>query len=164
MKPENLKLHLILAQSANNTIGNGQDIPWSVKGEQVIFKAMTQFQWCIVGRKTYETVSHLADRKFIVLSRKNDFSLEGDDVRVSSIEEAFEFLKENEIKLAYVCGGGDIYRQFAPYSDYLHISELQAACAGDVKSPNFALSIYELVMEQPYQSNIDFVYRLYRRK
>lgn len=159
-----MKLHLILAQSANRIIGNGQDIPWSVKGEQVIFKAMTQFQWCIVGRKTYETVSHLADRKFIVLSRKNDFSLEVDDVKVSSIEEAFEFLKENGIKLAYVCGGGDIYRQFAPFSEYLHISELQEECSGDVKSPDFELSNYEMVMEQVYNSNLDFIYRLYRRK
>ncbi|MGY5526181.1 hypothetical protein ACXHYU_28310, partial [Klebsiella pneumoniae] len=36
-----MKLSLMVAISKNGVIGNGPDIPWSAKGEQLLFKAIT---------------------------------------------------------------------------------------------------------------------------
>ncbi|HFP6079903.1 TPA: dihydrofolate reductase, partial [Escherichia coli] len=49
-----MKLSLMVAISKNGVIGNGPDIPWSAKGEQLLFKAITYNQWLLVGRKTFE--------------------------------------------------------------------------------------------------------------
>nr|BCT22993.1 hypothetical protein [Klebsiella pneumoniae] len=46
-----MKISLISAVSENGVIGSGPDIPWSVKGEQLLFKALTYNQWLLVGRK-----------------------------------------------------------------------------------------------------------------
>ncbi|WP_308699550.1 dihydrofolate reductase, partial [Salmonella enterica] len=37
-------------------IGCGPHIPWSAKGEQLLFKALTYNQWLLVGRKTFESI------------------------------------------------------------------------------------------------------------
>ncbi|HCA4529037.1 TPA: dihydrofolate reductase, partial [Escherichia coli] len=43
-----MKISLISAVSENGVIGSGPDIPWSVKGEQLLFKALTYNQWLLV--------------------------------------------------------------------------------------------------------------------
>ncbi|EQB6762499.1 dihydrofolate reductase, partial [Escherichia coli] len=54
-----MKLSLMVAISKNGVIGNGPDIPWSAKGEQLLFKAITYNQWLLVGRKTFESMGAL---------------------------------------------------------------------------------------------------------
>ena len=54
-----MKLSLMVAVSENNVIGSGLDIPWQVKGEQLLFKAITFNQWLLVGRKTFESMLSL---------------------------------------------------------------------------------------------------------
>ncbi|WP_237249774.1 dihydrofolate reductase, partial [Salmonella enterica] len=64
-----LKISLISATSENGVIGNGPDIPWSAKGEQLLFKALTYNQWLLVGRKTFDSMGVLPNRKYAVVSR-----------------------------------------------------------------------------------------------
>ena len=71
-----MKLSLIAAVSENGVIGSGLDIPWSVKGEQLLFKATTYNQWLIVGRKTFESMGKLPNRKYAVITRSE---LKSDD-------------------------------------------------------------------------------------
>ena len=56
IKGVKLKISLISAVSENGVIGSGPDIPWSVKGEQLLFKALTYNQWLLVGRKTFDSM------------------------------------------------------------------------------------------------------------
>ncbi|SGZ03588.1 Dihydrofolate reductase [Moritella viscosa] len=66
-----MKLSLMAAKSLNGIIGNGPDIPWRAKGEQLLFKAMTYNQWLLVGRKTFESMGSLPNRKYAVISRSD---------------------------------------------------------------------------------------------
>ncbi len=63
-----MKLSLMVAISKNGVIGNGPDIPWSAKGEQLLFKAITYNQWLLVGRKTFESMGALPNRKYAVVT------------------------------------------------------------------------------------------------
>ncbi|EPK6470324.1 TPA: dihydrofolate reductase, partial [Escherichia coli] len=51
-----MKVSLMAAKAKNGVIGCGPDIPWSAKGEQLLFKALTYNQWLLVGRKTFESM------------------------------------------------------------------------------------------------------------
>lgn len=161
-----IKLRAIFAQSQNSIIGNGLDIPWSVKGEQQIFKAVTQFQWCIVGRKTYDTIRGLPDRKFIVITRDDNYGVNTGDVVVHSREQALAFLREQGVEEAYVVGGSEIYEMFIYDYSYIHRTRILIDVEGDVKAPsilNSNLTVYMKVYSQEYQSNEKFVYEIFQR-
>jgi len=87
-----MKLSLISAKSENNIIGNGPDIPWSAKGEQLLFKALTFNQWLLVGRKTFESMGALPNRKYAVVSKKGLSSAPDGVLVFSSVEDALEKL------------------------------------------------------------------------
>ncbi|MGS3881631.1 dihydrofolate reductase, partial [Escherichia coli] len=59
-----MKVSLMAAKAKNGVIGCGPDIPWSAKGEQLLFKALTYNQWLLVGRKTFESMGALPNRKY----------------------------------------------------------------------------------------------------
>jgi len=89
-----MKLSLMAAKSQNGIIGNDPDIPWRAKGEQLLFKAMTYNQCLLVGRKTFESMGSLPNRKYAVISR-SDFVSEDENVMVfSSIESALRQLDD----------------------------------------------------------------------
>ncbi|GAB0951049.1 hypothetical protein MZ16F91_38880 [Escherichia coli] len=91
------------AKAKNGVIGCGPDIPWSAKGEQLLFKALTYNQWLLVGRKTFESMGALPNRKYAVVTRSNDDNV----VVFQSIEEAMDRLAEFTGHVI-VSGGGEI--------------------------------------------------------
>ena len=94
IKGVKLKISLISAVSENGVIGSGPDIPWSVKGEQLLFKALTYNQWLLVGRKTFDSMGVLPNRKYAVVS-KNGISSSNENVLVfPSIENALKELSK----------------------------------------------------------------------
>lgn len=89
-----MKLSLIVAKSENNVIGSDSQIPWHVKGEQLIFKALTYNQWLIVGRRTFESMGKLPNRKFAVISSTLDKPNDADVLVFRSVDQAIEGLSE----------------------------------------------------------------------
>ncbi|MDZ7084297.1 dihydrofolate reductase, partial [Escherichia coli] len=70
-----MKISLISAVSENGVIGSGPDIPWSVKGEQLLFKALTYNQWLLVGRKTFDSMGVLPNGTVAKLAMRQPFVL-----------------------------------------------------------------------------------------
>ena len=157
-----MELSLIAAKSKNNVIGAGLDIPWQVKGEQLLFKAMTYNQWILVGRKTFESMGVLPNRRYAVISRSVDFSSRTDILSFSSIEDALAELP-NHADHVFVSGGGQIYRRLISQAEFLHISTIQRHVEGDVYFPEIP-SVFEKCFTQQFQSNIDYTYEIWRRK
>ena len=156
-----MKLSLMAAKSKNGIIGNGPDIPWSAKGEQLLFKAITYNQWLLVGRKTFESMGTLPNRKYAVITR-SDFVSEDENVMVfSSIESALRQL-EDITDHVIVSGGGEIYRSLISTVDTLHISTIDIETEGDVVFPEIPDS-FHLVFEQNFQSNINYYYQIWQR-
>ncbi|HBQ8570985.1 TPA: dihydrofolate reductase, partial [Klebsiella pneumoniae] len=83
-----MKISLMAAKARNGVIGCGSDIPWNAKGEQLLFKAITYNQWLLVGRKTFEAMGALPNRKYAVVSRSGSVATNDDVVVFPSIEAA----------------------------------------------------------------------------
>ena len=64
------KYSLIAAMDNNRIIGNNNKIPWKAKGEQTLFKRITENSVVIMGRNTYESLPNgaLPNRYNAVLS------------------------------------------------------------------------------------------------
>ena len=118
-----MKLSLMVAISKNGVIGNGPDIPWSAKGEQLLFKAITYNQWLLVGRKTFESMGALPNRKYAVVTRSSFTSDNENVVIFPSIKDALTNLKKITDHVI-VSGGGEIYKSLIDQVDTLHILSL----------------------------------------
>lgn len=154
-----MKLSLIAARSENDLIGNGLDIPWRARGEQLLFKALTFNSWLIVGRKTFESMGKLPDRKFAVVSA-NGFQSEDPDVHVfPTIDAALDDLSK-VTDHAFVAGGGQIYRELIDKVDVLHLTRIHKEVEGDISFPAIP-DRFSCVFTQEFQSNLNYSYEIW---
>lgn len=149
------------AVSKNGVIGNGLDIPWAAKGEQLLFKAITYNQWLLVGRKTYESMGPLANRKYAVVSQSG-FNSNNENVLVFySIDAALKQL-EKITDHVIVSGGGEIYKTLIAKVDTLHISTIDIESEGDVFFPEIP-SYFKPVFKQNFESTINYSYQIWKK-
>ena len=156
-----MRLSLFAARSQNGVIGDGPKIPWRAKGEQQLFKAFTYNQWLLVGRKTFESMGALPNRKYAVLTRAGGIE-EKEGIRVfGSVDAALEGMAAHTDHLI-VAGGGEIYRETIGRADTLHLSEIHCQAEGAVVFPEVPAD-FSVVFSQEFRSNIDYTYRIWRR-
>ncbi len=156
-----MKLSLMAAMSENGVIGSGLDIPWHVKGEQLLFKAMTYNQWLLIGRKTFESMGKLPNRKYAVITRSDITSDDPDVIYFTSIESALNHLEQNT-QHAFVAGGGEIYKSLIDQADTVHLSIIHKDILGDVVFPELPNHLTQ-VFEQHFSSNIDYTYQIWQK-
>ena len=150
------------ARSKNGIIGNGAEIPWRAKGEQLLFKAITYNQWLLVGRKTFESMGALPNRNYAVVSRSG-FVSDNDNVLVfRSIESALQQLATLTDHVI-VAGGGEIYKSLIADVDTLHLSTIDIEAEGDIEFPELP-DRFELVFEQRFQSNLNYCYQIWQKR
>lgn len=156
-----MKLSLMAAVSENGVIGNGPEIPWQAKGEQLLFKAMTYNQWLLVGRKTFESMGILPYRKYAVVSRSG-FEHDSEYVLTfPSIEAALEEMARYTRHLIVV-GGGEIFQSTIALVDTIHLSTIRQKFAGDVEFPPIPRE-FKVVFEQEFASNINYTYQILQK-
>lgn len=78
------------------------------------FKALTYNQWLLVGRKTFESMGALPNRKYAVVTRSGWTSNDDNVVVFQSIEEAMDRLAEFTGHVI-VSGGGEITEKHYPW-------------------------------------------------
>ncbi len=129
---------LIAAIDPNNVIGNNGKTPWHIPEELALFKKITVGHAVIVGRKTFDAIGILPDRKMFVLSRSPLLTKEREGVRwCSSIQDALTKTKDE--RSVFVIGGGEVYAEMMPLADELLISHIHQEYSGDVYFRHFAL-------------------------
>ncbi|HFD7076969.1 TPA: dihydrofolate reductase, partial [Pseudomonas aeruginosa] len=154
-----MQLSLIAAKSMNGIIGNGSVIPWEAKGEQLIFKAMTYNQCLLVGRKTFESMGILPNRKYAVVSRSGFISNDENVTVFPSIEIALKELASNTNHV-FIAGGGQIYDHCIQLVDKIHISTIHKTIDGDINFPEIP-PFFKCVHSQDFESNINYTYELF---
>jgi len=152
----------MVAVSENGIIGNGSDIPWKAKGEQLLFKAITHNQWLLVGRKTFEAMGVLPNRKYAVVSRGNHIVGSENVLVFPSIEGALEELAQRT-EHVIVAGGGEIFEALITQADTLHLSVIHTQAIGDISFPEVPDN-YKMVFEQFFESNINYTYQIWQKK
>lgn len=149
------------AVSKNGVIGRGLDIPWQAKGEQLLFKAMTYNQWLIVGRKTFDSMGKLPNRKYAVISRSDTVSNDPEVLRFNSVESALDRLS-SVTNHAIVSGGGVIYHELISKVSSLHLSVIDVEVDGDIYFPEVPRN-FNKVFQKDFESNLNYRYKIYVR-
>lgn len=128
-------------------LGRDQDLPWHLPEDFSRFKALTSEHKIIMGRKTLETFPRpLPNREHIVVSGTPGYQPPFAVLIVSSLEEALERVGNEE--LAFVIGGGTIYRQALPMATHVELTRIHTEIEGDTFFPELDPSQWQLVWQQ----------------
>lgn len=122
---------LILVMDNDCAIGRNGGLLCRLPADMKHFRETTKGAAVIMGRKTYESFPKrpLPDRENLVLSRSIK---ELDGARVfGDIGSLLGYVKTLKSKV-FVIGGGDVYKQLAPYCDEALITRLYENMGGDV--------------------------------
>ena len=137
--------HVILsagpvARARNGVIGKEGGLPWRLKSDLAIFRAVTMGKPVIMGRKTWESLPKkpLVGRTNIVLSRDGSFEAKG-AVVCEDFSEAVQIGREQaeEDGKDEVCviGGASLFELALKRAGRLYLTEVEAEADGDVNLP-----------------------------
>lgn len=130
--------------AANRVIGKDGKLPWHIKGDLKFFKKMTDGCICVVGRKTYDSLPHLPNRKFVVESRQVGRYELGIDPKTKNeicginLDPASTHLPVYRGRDdAWVIGGASIYKHLLQFCTDLYLTKIHAEYEGDTLFPPF---------------------------
>ena len=162
-------ISLIVAFAKNNVIGKDGKIPWNIEGEQSRFKELTTNNIVIMGRKTFEEIYQklqkpLPNRINIVISKTKKYDFEN-CFTFDSLDAALDFCKKTfPQKDIFISGGAALYQKALPIVEIMYITEIALEVPGDTFFPKFSEENFICEKEIPVKSNVDFVYKTYRRR
>jgi dihydrofolate reductase len=140
-----MKITLIAAVAENGAIGKNNQLLWHLPADLKFFKQTTLGKPVVMGRRTFESVGKpLPGRRNIVISTNPDWKAEGVE-RVSSLPEAMEMLKDEE--LVFIVGGEQVYRTAMPLADELIITHVAAAPEADTFFPEISPENWRIARE-----------------
>lgn len=155
-------LSLIVAMDPNQGIGIKGYLPWRIKEDLQLFKQATVNHKIIMGETTFMGLPKaLPNRHTIVVSHKEEFTLDIENVSVEHDLLALLKRYEHSDEEVFVCGGSSIYKQALPYVQRLCISHVKKEYPVDAWFPEIAWNQFEKVKEVEYE---EFVYCEYMRK
>jgi len=134
-----------IARARNGVFGKDGGLPWRLKTDLQMFKALTLGKPIIMGRKTWDSLplKPLPGRTNIVLSRDGSFEPKKALV-CETLNEALQIAREQaeEDGADEVCiiGGASIVQAAFPKARRLYLTEVEGDPEGDVILPAFDLS------------------------
>ena len=103
----------IVAIDLNHAIGKNNQLLWHLPADLKFFKQTTMGCPIIMGRKTYQSIGRLLPgRKNIIITRNEDFKIEGAEI-YQSLNAA---ISECDSEKVLVIGGAEIYTLAMPMS------------------------------------------------
>ncbi|HEY8617019.1 dihydrofolate reductase [Phenylobacterium sp.] len=129
-----------IARDRNGVIGKDGGLPWRLKSDLAIFRALTMGKPVIMGRKTWESLPKkpLVGRTNIVLTKDGSFEAKG-AVVCEDFSEAVQIAREQaeEDGASEVCviGGASLFALAVPRAARLYLTEVEAEVEGDVRLP-----------------------------
>ncbi len=139
----------IVAMTRDRVIGEKNQIPWRLKGEQKWFKQVTMGNPILMGRKTFESIGRpLPGRRNLVVTRTGNF--EGVEL-IRNLEKFDPSPYELEGVEVFVIGGSEIYRALLDQCNSLFVTIVKGEYRGDAYFPEFEsrFEISETILESP---------------
>jgi dihydrofolate reductase len=134
-----MKIVIVAAVAENGVIGDKGKLPWHLRSDLRHFRALTLDKPVIMGRKTFQSIGNVLDRRTnIVITRDKKFAPEG-VVTAPSFKAALEIARKDAERRGtdaiMVIGGHAIFADAMPYADRLEITHVHASPKGDVHFP-----------------------------
>lgn len=131
-------MNFIAAVDKNWAIGNKGKLLARISEDQKYFRNVTMGHVVVLGRKTLEEFPNkkpLSGRTNIILSRNNDYAVEGATV-VHSFDELMDELKKYTSEDIFIIGGQTVYDMMVPYCDKAYITKIYKEYDADAFIPN----------------------------
>jgi dihydrofolate reductase len=167
-----IPLAIVVARSTNGVIGREGGLPWRLRSDLQLFKAVTMGKPIIMGRKTWDSLPRrpLPGRMNLVLSRDGSFEPHG-AVVCERFEEAVQIAREEAeddgADEVCVIGGEALFALAMAKARRLYLTEVQAEVDGDAHFPAFDESQWREMRreEHPAGEGDDhaFVFRVLER-
>ena len=162
----------IAAIDKNYGIGYKGELLCPIKEDLERFKELTTGNIVVMGRKTWDSLPKkpLPDRVNMVMTNSvEDFKFEDNYTIFMNLE---KFKKTISVLGStyniYIIGGGQIYKEFLPYCDYIHLTNIQKSFENvDTYFPKFdIINEWELLDAEfnKTKDNIDYRFEIYKRK
>jgi len=154
-------ISIIAAMAKNRVIGSEGEIPWNIPEDLKRFRELTMGHPVIMGRKTFEQIGRpLPGRLNIVLTRRTGYRATGCLV-LHSLADALDACAGADE--AFICGGGEIYRQTIAMADRIYLTVIDLEPEGDVLFPAIPADFTEKERIEGIGSGV-CTYMLYQRK
>jgi dihydrofolate reductase len=144
---------IIAAVAQNRVIGKDNQLLWNIPEDMAHFKALTQGQAVLMGRKTWESLPErfrpLPGRRNIVISRQAGYAAPGAEV-TDSLARGIALAAAAET--LFIIGGAEIYTQAMPLADRLEITEVGLEPEGDAYFPEIASDRWQIATEREIAS------------
>ena len=152
-----MTIKIIAALSSNYVIGNDGKIPWFIKGELKRFREITINHNVIMGRKTYDSIGKILDkRNNIIISNNLELKI-NNAVVVSSFDDAIKACDPTQD--IFIIGGSKIYEIALAQSEYLILTLIDKEFKGDTYFPKFDKTNWKLITdERKYDDENKFSY------
>lgn len=135
-----VRVYLIAAVASNRVIGAGGQLPWHLPEDLKHFKMLTLGHPVIMGRRTWESLGKpLPGRENIVVTRRAGYAATGASA-AGSLDAALALCTSKP--MAFVIGGGELYRAALPWAYGLVLTEIQQDYEGDAHFPEFDRSAW----------------------
>jgi dihydrofolate reductase len=126
-----------IARAKNGVIGRDGAMPWRLKSDLAIFRAITMGKPVIMGRKTWESLPRkpLVGRTNIVLSRDGSFEPNGCVVCEDFSEAvgiARDQAEDDGAREICVIGGASVFEVALQKAKRIYLTEVDAEVEGDV--------------------------------
>lgn len=147
---------LVAAVADNGVIGAGGQIPWRIPEDLRHFRATTQDNTVVMGRRTYESIGHpLPHRTNVVVT--GDRSWRHEHVfAVPGVAEALELAQGFDGDVM-VIGGGRVYAEALPVATHQVITEVHSSPEGDTSYPEWDRSAWRETRREAHDG-FDFVW------
>jgi len=149
---------IIVAVAQNFAIGKNNELLFHLPNDLKRFKNITKGHSVIMGKKTLFSLPNgpLPHRRNIVITDIPGETFEGCET-VYSIEEVVELIKNEE--MAFVIGGGMIYRQFYPIAGKLFLTLVHKDFEADIFFPEIKFDEWEETDRENFYDEVnDFHY------
>jgi dihydrofolate reductase len=121
--------------SRTGLIGREGGLPWRLPRDLRNFRRLTWGKPIIMGRKTHQALSRpLPGRTNIVLTHQVDFDAPGCLVAVNR-DQAIARAEDAGCEETMVIGGSQVYREFLPLCETIHLTLVKGEFEGDAFFP-----------------------------
>jgi dihydrofolate reductase len=161
-----------IARARNGVIGKDGRLPWRLKSDLAIFRAITMGKPVIMGRKTWESLPKkpLVGRTNIVLSNDGSFEPKGalvcDDFS-EAVQIAREQAEDDGQGEVCVIGGASLFELALTRAARLYLTEVEAEVEGDVRLSPIDESRWREVRREHHPASEDdqypFTFRVLER-
>jgi dihydrofolate reductase len=155
-------INLIACVDLNNAIGHKNQLLCNLPSDMKRFKELTTGQFCVMGRKTYESIGKpLPNRHNVIVTRNVKYQAPPETHVYTSLGEViFEYkaYNNNENEL-FICGGADIYKQALEYTERIYLTIINHAFPkADAFFPAFNIAEWKVIDHEHHKMDSEHLY------